>query len=527
MFSNFNTERVKSSTLRSTPENGRKAIVVGAGFGGIASALRLRSIGYDVELIERQTGLGGRARVFQRDGFTYDAGPTVVTAPFLFEELFELFGQNMADSIDLRPLDPWYRICFADGKSFDYGGTIEDTLREIERFDPGDREGYVRLVEMSRKIFDIGFVKLSDQPFLRLTDLAAQIPHLLKLKSYRSVFSLVSSYINDPYLRKIFSVHPLLVGGNPFDTTSIYALIHYLERKWGVHYAMGGMGAIVAALGNLMDRQGIRVHLGQTVEQMEMVDGRVRSLTLDNGTRHRADIFVMNADPPYVYKHLLPQGSGSWLNNLRIKKSEYSMGLFVLYFGTTRTYEDIAHHTIWMGNRFKGLLEDIFHHKHLADDFSLYLHRPTATDASMAPDGCDGFYVLSPVPNLQGNIDWDKVGDRYRDRILETLEGHLLPDLRQHLVHSLYMTPVDFRNDYLSLWGSGFSISPLFRQSAWFRFHNRDPRIDNLYFVGAGTHPGAGVPGVLSSAKVLQNIINPPVARGRDSRGGSTTANAL
>ncbi len=528
MFANFNTQKSQLSAMRSEPDGRLNAIVVGAGFGGIASALRLRALGYEVELIDRQTDLGGRARVFQKDGFIYDAGPTVVTAPFLFEELFELFGQRMADHIDLRPLDPWYRISFADGKSFDYGGTIEDTLQEIERFDPDDRDGYVRLVEMSRKIFEVGFVKLSDHPFLRLTDLAAQIPHLLALKSYRSVFSLVSSYIKNPYLRKIFSVHPLLVGGNPFDTTSIYALIHYLERKWGVHYAMGGMGAIVAALGRLMESQGIKVRLGRTVEQLEVVDGRVRSLSLDDGTRRRADIFVMNADPPYVYKYLLPAGSSSRLNNLRIEKSQYSMGLFVLYFGTTRQYEDIAHHTIWMGDRFKGLLKDIFHRKHLADDFSLYLHRPTATDASMAPAGCDGFYVLSPVPNLQGNVNWDEVGDRYRDRILETLESHLLPDLRQHLVHSFYMTPVDFRNDYLSLWGSGFSISPLFRQSAWFRFHNRDPRIDNLYFVGAGTHPGAGVPGVLSSAKVLQNVlINSPVAGSVAAREKVLSPNAL
>ena len=507
MFANFNTEKSQRPAVRSKPGSSLSAVVVGAGFGGIASALRLRALGFEVELIDRQTELGGRARVFNKDGFIYDSGPTVVTAPFLFEELFGLFGQRMTDHIDLRPLDPWYRICFADGKSFDYGGTIEDTLKEIERFDPNDRDGYVQLVEMSRKIYDIGFVKLSDKPFLRLTDLAAQIPHLLALKSYRSVFGLVSSYIKNPYLRKIFSVHPLLVGGNPFNTTSIYALIHYLERQWGVHYAMGGMGAIVAALGKLMESQGIQVRLGRTVEQLEVLDGRVRSLILDDGTRCRADIFVMNADPPYVYKYLLPPGSSSRLNNLRIEKSEYSMGLFVLYFGTTRKYEDIAHHTIWMGPRFKGLLKDIFHRRHLAEDFSLYLHRPTATDPSMAPPGCDSFYVLSPVPNLQGNTDWRQSGDDYRNRILSTLEAHLMPGLKRHLVHAFYMTPLDFQSDYLSLWGSGFSVAPIFSQSAWFRFHNKAPGADGLYFVGAGTHPGAGVPGVLCSAKVLQNVV--------------------
>jgi phytoene desaturase len=507
MLTSLNTLRKKSVLIQSNHKSGRKAVVVGAGFGGIASALRLRALGYEVELIERQTELGGRARVFRKDGFTYDAGPTVVTAPFLFEELFSLFGQDMRDMVNLRPLDPWYRICFTDGESFDYGGTVQDTLSEIERFNPADRDGYVHLLEMSRKIFDIGFDKLSDQPFLKISDLVAQIPHLLRLKSYRSVHSLVSKYIENPYLRKIFSVHPLLVGGNPMDTTSIYTLIHYLERKWGVHYSMGGMGAIVTALGRLMINQGIQIHLGRTVKKLHLKGDQISGVRLDDETFRKADIFVMNADPPFVYRHLLPADHQHWWTNLRIRQFKYSMGLFVLYFGTDRKYENIAHHTIWMGPRFEGLLKDIFHNKRLAEDFSLYIHRPTATDPEMAPKGCDGFYVLSPVPNLKSQIDWREVGNGYRDRIFKTLEQHLLPDLRQHLIHSFFTTPVDFKNDYLSVWGSGFSIAPLFYQSAWFRFHNRDPRIPNLYFVGAGTHPGAGVPGVLSSAKVLQNVL--------------------
>jgi phytoene desaturase len=511
MFTHFNTKDDLHIAEEPCFAENRKAMVVGAGFGGIASALRLRALGYAVELIERQPCLGGRARVFKKDGFTYDAGPTVVTAPFLFEELFALYGENMNDVVDLRPLDPWYRICFADGKSFDYGGTLDDTLAEIDRFNTSDRDGYRRLVEMSRKIFEIGFLQLSDKPFLKISDLVAQVPHLFALKSYRSVHGLVSSYITDPYLRKIFSIHPLLVGGNPFDTTSIYALIHYLERKWGVHYAMGGMGAMVDALGDLMTRQGIQIRLGKTVHHLDVTGDHITGVQLDDGTRLNADLFVMNADPPHVYRQLLPSAQQRWWTNLRIRQMVYSMGLFVLYFGTDRKYENIAHHTIWMGPRFKGLLKDIFHRKQLANDFSLYIHRPTATDAAMAPKGCDGFYVLSPVPNLQSRIDWGEVGDGYRDRILDTLEQHLLPDLRRHLVHSFFMTPVDFKNDYLSLWGSGFSIAPIFRQSAWFRFHNRDPRIHNLYFVGAGTHPGAGVPGVLCSAKVLQNVLTAEV----------------
>ena len=511
MIATFNSKSSHSLSTKVHRKNKRKAMVVGAGFGGIASALRLRALGHEVEIVERQPCLGGRARVFEKEGFTYDAGPTVVTAPFLFEELFSLFGRDFQDEVDLRPLEPWYRISFADGNHFDYGGTVEDTLNEIERFEPADRQGYVQLLEMSRKIFDIGFTKLSDHPFLKLSDLAAQIPHLIALKSYRSVFGLVSSYIKNPYLRKIFSIHPLLVGGNPFDTTSIYTLIHYLERKWGVHYSMGGMGAIVSALGRLMVSQGIQIRLGRTVKRLSVTADKISGAHLDDGTYRKADLFVMNADPPFVYRHLLPTDHQRWWDNLRIQRLKYSMGLFVLYFGTDRKYENIAHHTIWMGPRFKGLLRDIFHKKRLADDFSLYIHRPTATDPDMAPSGCDSFYVLSPVPNLQGDIDWSEVADRYRDRIFETLEQHLLPNLRQHLVHSFYMTPVDFKNDYLSSWGSGFSIAPLFHQSAWFRFHSRDPRIPNLFFVGAGTHPGAGVPGVLCSAKVLQNVLTADV----------------
>ncbi len=297
------------------------------------------------------------------------------------------------------------------------------------------------------------------------------------------------------------------MGGSPTDTTSIYSLIHYLERRWGIHYCMGGMGALVDALGNLMARHGIEQQLGTTVTQVTMQGGRVSGVRLADGTHRPADLVVMNADPPYVYTHMMPPDfDGGWQAR-RIRRMTFSMGLFVLYFGTYRRYEHLAHHTIWMGPRFKGLLRDIFHHRRLAEDFSLYLHRPTATDPSMAPPGCDGVYVLSPVPNLKGDTDWQKSGDVYRDRILATLEAHLMPGLRQHLVHTSYMTPLDFQRDYLSMWGSGFSIAPIFSQSAWFRFHNKAPGVDGLYFVGAGTHPGAGVPGVLCSAKVLQNVI--------------------
>ena len=505
LFDNAMQRRVTRPPCGVTDQS---AVVVGGGFGGIAAALRLRARGHRVTIIDRMNRLGGRAQVFERDGFTYDAGPTVITAPFLFEELFELFGENLHDHVTLRPLDPWYRIVFSDRKSFDYGGTVEDTLREIGRFNPEDRAGYLGLLDMSRRIFEVGFSELADKPFHRMRTMLEQIPRLLRLRSYRSVYGMVSHYIKDPYLRQIFSVHPLLVGGSPIDTTSIYSLIHYLERRWGIHYAMGGTGALVEALTQLMERHGIDIKVGTTVVQVALQKGdRTKGVILDDGTFLPADRVVMNADPPYVYTHMMPPDfDGGWYAR-RVRHMTYSMGLFVLYFGTDRRYDDIAHHTIWMGPRFKGLLRDIFHRRRLTEDFSLYLHRPTATDPSMAPPHSDAFYVLSPVPNLKGDTDWHRSGDAYRDRILKTLEMHLMPELKRHLVHSFYMTPLDFQRDYLSLWGSGFSIAPIFSQSAWFRFHNKAPGVDGLYFVGAGTHPGAGVPGVLCSAKVLQNIV--------------------
>ncbi len=488
--------------------NGLHAVVVGAGFGGIASALRLRALGFRVTIVDRMSRLGGRAQVFSKDGFIWDAGPTVLTAPFLFEELFTLFGEDLYDHVELRMLDPWYRIVFSDGKVFNYGGTVEDTLKEIESFEPRDQKGYLQLLDMSRRIFDVGFTELSDKPFHKLTRMIAQVPRLLRLRSYRSVYGMVSHYIRSPHLRKVFSIHPLLVGGSPIDTTSIYTLIHYLERRWGVRYCMGGMGAMIDALGKLMVRQGIDIHLNTTVEQVSIKNGHANGVILEDGRLESADVVVMNADPPYVYTHMLPKNYSNGFVARRIKHMTFSMGLFVLFFGTDRRYKDVAHHTIWMGPRFKELLRNIFHRKQLSKDFSLYLHRPTATDPQMAPKGCDSFYVLSPVPNLQSGTDWETVGDAYRDLIFRGLEQKLLPGLRNHMTHSFFMTPLDFNRNYLSLWGSGFSIAPSFQQSAWFRFHNKDPQIDGLYFVGAGTHPGAGVPGVLCSAKVLQNVLN-------------------
>ncbi len=484
-----------------------KALVIGAGFGGIAAALRLRAKGYDVSLVDRCAGLGGRAQVFERDGFRHDAGPTVITAPFLFEELFALFGERFDDHVQLVPLTPWYRFHFSDNTQFDYGGTLDETLAEIARIEPADCDGYLNLLAQSRKIFNVGFLQLSAVPFHRFGSMFRQIPALLRLRSHDTVWQLVCRHLKNPKLRQAFSIQPLLVGGNPFDTTSIYGLIHYLERAHGVHFAMGGTAAITAALGALMVRHGIGVKLNTTVRSIEIDNGIAIGVTLADDTALAADVIVSNADPAHLYAHMIKPEDQAPSARLKLAAAEFSMGLFVLYFGTTRQYPEVAHHTIWLGARYRELLADIFHDKVLSEDFSLYLHRPTATDASFAPAGCDSFYVLCPVPNLKGAVDWAVEGPRLQARIVAELEKTILPGLGACITGDFYMTPENFRSDYLSAYGAGFSVAPLFRQSAWFRFHNRAEGIRNLYLVGAGTHPGAGLPGVLCSAKVLDGLI--------------------
>lgn len=484
-----------------------KAVVVGAGFGGIAAALRLRAKGYEVTLLERGASLGGRAQVFERGGFRHDAGPTVITAPFLLEELFALFGETLADHVTLVPVKPWYRFRFADGATFDYGGTLEETLAEIARLDPKDCAGYRALLAHSEKIYRVGFDGLSATPFHRFLTMLRQIPALLRLRSHETVWQMVSRHLRDPRLRQAFSIQPLLVGGNPFETTSIYGLIHYLERAHGVHFAMGGTGALIEALGALMRRHGITVRHNTTVGSLRILDGVAHGVVLEDGSEITADIVVSNADAAYLHAHMVPSADRTMTVALKLKAASYSMGLYVLYFGTKRTYPLVAHHTIWMGPRYRELLDDIFHRQVLAEDFSLYLHRPTATDPSFAPPGCDSFYVLCPVPNLQAGIDWQIEGPRLRDRIVAALEHTILPDLGAHITADFFMTPEDFRDNYLSVHGAGFSVAPLFRQSAWFRFHNRAEGIKNLYLTGAGTHPGAGLPGVLCSAKVVDALI--------------------
>jgi phytoene desaturase len=523
------------------------ALVIGAGFGGIAAALRLRARGYRVTLIDKQDQLGGRATVYRRNGYVFDAGPTVVTAPFLFDELFALFGKRREDYITFVPVYPWYRIQFADGTRFDYGGTLDQTLAEIRKIEPADADGYLRLLAHTKKIFDVGFTQLGDKPFDTMWSMVRCAPALMRLGNWRTVWQMASKYIKNDKLRRVFSFQPLLVGGNPFTTTSIYSLIQYLEREWGVHFAMGGTGAIVDGLRRLMEEEGIEVRLGEEVQRIQIARPNdyaaqkdlnaaqgpwagarsschyevqfERSTCLfgvDTGrTTTLSDVLVLNADAPTAYKHLIaPEFRPKWPDR-KIDKLKFSMGLFVLYFGTTRQYPDIAHHTILLGEKYGDLLKEMFDAKQLElSDLSVYLHRPTATDPSMAPPGCDSFYVLVPVPNLQGGQDWKTLGPQYRDVVIDYLERTHLPGLRECITEDFYVTPEHFRDNLNTLHGTGFSIQPTFEQSAYFRFHNKSEEIEGLYFVGAGTHPGAGMPGVLCSAKVLEHVL-PPAPNGR------------
>ena len=482
------------------------AVVIGSGFGGLAAAIRLSARGYRAIVLERLSAPGGRAQVHHIDGFTFDAGPTIVTAPFLFEELWTLCGRRMADDVDMRPMEPYYRIRFSDGASFTYRGDREAMRAEVERFSPGEGVNYDAFLKMSEEIYRIGFEQLADAPFDSLMDMARVAPDLVRLKGYRSVYGLVSQFFRDERLRKIFSYHPLLIGGNTFRASAVYCMIAFLEKTFGVHSPMGGTGALVKGLVKLIGAQGGEIRYGADVSRILVEDGVAKGVELATGEKIAASVVVSNADSAWTYRHLVPKQARRRWTDRKLDRSRYSMGLFVWYFGVNRTYEDIGHHTILMGPRYRELLHDIFIRKHLADDFSIYLHRPTATDPSLAPPGCDTFYALSPVPNLAGGQDWRVEAEPYRQRIEAWLEANILPNLSQHVVASKMATPLDFRDRLNSPLGAGFGLEPLLFQSAWFRPHNRSEEVRNLFLVGAGTHPGAGLPGVLSSARVLDKV---------------------
>ena len=484
------------------------SIVIGSGFGGIAAALRLKAKGHQVKLIEKHPDLGGRARVFKKNGFIFDGGPTVITAPYLINELFELFKKDPKNYIELSPLKIWYQFIFEDKSKFNYSGDEANMVKQIEDISKDDVEGYQKLVSFTKKIFDKGFTELADVPFDKPFVMMQQLPALLKLKSYKSVYSLVSSFIKNEKLRRMLSMHPLLVGGNPFTTTSIYGLILYLEKKWGIHYSMGGTGNIIKGLEKLMLEEGIDIIKNSEVTEIISKSNKITGIKLNDQEIIEAENVVCNADPPAFYEKMLKKnGQGSFIFNWKKKRMEYSMGLFVYYFGTKKVYENVEHHTIKFGNKYKEHLEDIFNNKKLNNDISYYLHRPSATDKSMAPEGNDCFYVLVPVPNNQSKINWQTEGENMKNLVIDKMEKDLMPNLRENIVADFYLTPDYFEKELNTKFGSGFSIQPKFTQSAYFRFHNKSEIYDGLYFVGAGTHPGAGVPGVLSSAKVLDKLL--------------------
>ena len=489
------------------------ALVIGSGFGGLASAIRLQARGYQVTLLEALEQPGGRASVFRDQGFTYDAGPTILTAPFLLDELFALNQKKTSDYIKIVPCHPFYRIVWHDGYSFEYTGNQADMENEVRRLSPDDLEGYRRFVGETHAIFQRAFIELADQPFTHFTDMLRVAPDLIRLRSDRSVWQMACRHVKNQRLREVLSFHPLLVGGNPFQSSSIYAMIHYLERQWGVHFAMGGTGALVQALVKLLEDLGGQLRLNAPVDQLLVENNAVAGVRLRSGETLRAQVVVSNADVANFYrKKVSPAVRHKWTDR-RLGKMRYSMSLFLIYFGTNRTYPELAHHTIWLGPRYKGLLDDIFHHRILAEDFSLYLHAPTRTDPSLAPKGHECFYVLSPVPHLGSpgdQIDWEKEKEGYADRIFAALEKTIVPDLRKHLVSKLIFTPRDFESRLDAYHGSAFQFEPVLTQSAWFRPHNVSEDVQGLYLCGAGTHPGAGVPGVLSSAKLLDRVIPPP-----------------
>ncbi|MEO0398524.1 MAG: phytoene desaturase [Pseudomonadota bacterium] len=485
-----------------------KAAVIGSGFGGLALAVRLQSAGFKTVLFEKRDRPGGRAYVYERDGFKFDAGPTVITDPTALEELFALSGRKLSDYVELLRVDPFYRLLWEDGYSFDYCQDEEGLLEQIRAKNHGDAEGYQRFHRYSEELYYEGYQKLGAVPFLNFWSMVRAAPQLAKLQSYRSVYSRLSDFVKDPQLRQAFSFHTLLVGGDPFKTSSVYALIHALERKWGVWFPRGGTGALVQGLVKLFKDLGGEVRLNTPISEIAVEGDRVKGVVMEGGAREDFDAVGSNADIVHTYERLLKGSERGRSFAPRIKSKRFSNSLFVVYFGLKRQHPDLAHHSILFGPRYRELISEIFSGPDLPDDFSLYLHRPTATDPGLAPEGCDAYYVLSPVPNLaKAKIDWSVEGPKYRDRILKYLEERYIPGLREDMVTCHIFTPADFETELNAHLGSAFSIEPILTQSAYFRIHNRDDKIANLYFVGAGTHPGAGIPGVVGSAKATAGLM--------------------
>jgi phytoene desaturase len=491
------------------------AVVLGAGLGGLAAAIRLRARGYEVDVHERLDEPGGRARTFIHEGIAFDAGPTVITAPFLLDELFALAGLRREDAIELLPVRPWYRYLLPEGDAFDYGSSAQEVVEAVAAFSPGDREGYLRLRAYAAKLYREGYERRGDTPFLDWWSMLRALPALAGLRADRSVHAAVSRFVRDRRLREILSVHPLLVGGHPFRTSAIYALIVHLEQAAGVWYVRGGTGELVRALERAARGMGVRFHYGRTVSRVRVRERRLDAIEFADGERIAPQLAVSNLDPAVLYGRLLDAPVRRRWSASKLGRLRHSMGLYVLYFATDGEYPEVAHHTIVLDREYRAQLDALFDGETLPPRFSAYLHRPKATDPGMAPAGIDAFYVLVPVPNLRAGIDWETAEPAFRERVLDFLEARALPGLRARLRFAHAITPRYFADALMSEHGSGFSLHPDLLQSAYFRFHNRSEECDDLYLVGAGTHPGAGVPGVLTSAKALDRLIPAVDAHGR------------
>ncbi len=486
----------------------RRAVVIGAGFGGIALAIRLQRAGVQTTLVEKRDKPGGRAYVWKEEGFTFDAGPTVITDPDCLKELFDGTGSELKDYVDLMPVDPFYRLCWEDGASFDYNDDQAAMERQIGAFNPKDVAGYNKFHQYSEELYQEGYIKLGAVPFQSFWSMIKAAPELARLESWNSVHAMVARYIEDPHLRQAFSFHTLLVGGDPFKTSSVYALIHALERRGGVWFARGGTGALIAGLVKFFQDLGGDFRLNAPVERIEMQGDRATGVRLENGEVIPADMVASNADVVHTYDKMLGHTARGQAKAKSLKSKRFSMSLFVLHFGLKTPQPQLAHHTICFGARYRELISEIFAGPKLPEDFSLYLHAPCATDTSMAPEGMSSHYVLSPVPHLgAADIDWSVKGPEYREKIIDYLEERYIPNLRRDLVTTRIYTPGDFKEDLHAHLGSAFSLEPILMQSAWFRTHNRDDKVANLYVVGAGTHPGAGIPGVVGSAKATAGLM--------------------
>ncbi len=486
----------------------RKVAVIGSGFGGLATAIRLQAAGLEVQIFEKRDLPGGRAYVYKEKGFTFDAGPTVITAPECLEELFALKGKKMQDYVEMMPITPFYRLFWDDGFKFDYSNDNDLLMKQIREKSPQDVKGYERFLAYSKEVFDEGYTKLAATPFLHLWSMVKVAPQLARLGAHRSVYATVSKFIKDVHLRQAFSFHSLLVGGNPFKTSSIYTLIHFLERNWGVFFPRGGTGALIQALVRFFEEMGGKITYQAEIEKIETANGKVTGVRTKSGVTWNCDAVVSNGDVLHTSRDLLKDDKSGQASAKRVAKKTFSMSLFLIYFGTKKKYPHMAHHNVLFGPRYKELLEDIFDKGILPKDFSLYLHVPSLTDPSLAPEGHECFYVLAPVAHLgKLDLDWKKEGPRYADAILQYLEEKYLPDLRENLVVQKLFTPFDFRDELNSHLGAAFSLAPTLTQSAYFRIHNRDAEIQGLYFAGAGTHPGAGVPGVINSGKATAGLV--------------------